>query len=121
MNEEDLVITETPRSGWAVASHSGESVALDLAMTPELIAQGIVREAIRAIQDARKAAGFDVSDRIHVKWNSDDESSSAIENGKAWISEEVLAISFERDAKLAPTKEEIGLNVELMVERSIPK
>jgi len=121
LNEEDLVITETPRSGWAVASHSGESVALDLAMTPELIAQGIVREAIRAIQDARKAAGFDVSDRIHVKWNSDDESSSAIENGKAWISEEVLAISFERDAKLAPTKEEIGLNVELMVERSIPK
>ncbi|MEN9453819.1 MAG: hypothetical protein RLZZ19_306, partial [Actinomycetota bacterium] len=69
LTEDDLVITETPRSGWAVASHSGESVALDLSLTPELISKGIVREAIRAIQDARKAAGFDVSDRIHVKWN----------------------------------------------------
>jgi isoleucyl-tRNA synthetase len=111
--EEDLVITETPRSGWAVSSHSGESVALDLALTPELIAQGIVREAIRAIQDARKAAGFDVSDRIHVKWNSDKESSAAIENGKAWISEEVLALSFERDSSLALTHDELGLALKL--------
>lgn len=111
--EEDLVITETPRSGWAVSSHSGESVALDLTLTPELIAQGIVREAIRAIQDARKAAGFDVSDRIHVKWNSDKESSAAIENGKAWISEEVLALSFERDSSLALTHDELGLALKL--------
>jgi isoleucyl-tRNA synthetase len=116
LNEEDLVITETPRSGWAVATHSGESVALDLAMTPELIAQGIVREAIRAIQDARKAAGFDVSDRIHVKWNSDDESSSAIENGKAWISEEVLALSFERDSSMKPSNDELGLSLELIID-----
>jgi isoleucyl-tRNA synthetase len=114
LNEEDLVITETPRSGWAVATHSGESVALDLAMTPELIAQGVVREAIRAIQDARKAAGFDVSDRIHVKWNSDDESSSAIENGKAWISEEVLALTFERDSALKLSDEELGLTLKLV-------
>jgi isoleucyl-tRNA synthetase len=111
--EEDLVITETPRSGWAVSSHSGESVALDLTLTPELIAQGIVREAIRAIQDARKAAGFDVSDRIHVKWNSDEESSAAIENGKTWISEEVLALSFERDSSLALTHDELGLTLKL--------
>ncbi|MFM8405170.1 MAG: DUF5915 domain-containing protein, partial [Actinomycetota bacterium] len=113
LTEEDLVITETPRSGWAVASHSGESVALDLAMTPELISQGIVREAIRAIQDARKAAGFDVSDRIHVKWNSDGESSAAIENGKAWISDEVLALSFERDSNLKVSVDELGLVLNL--------
>ena len=50
----DLVITETPRSGWSVASHNGESVALDLALTPELINAGLVREAIRAIQEERK-------------------------------------------------------------------
>jgi isoleucyl-tRNA synthetase len=82
-------------------------------MTPELIAQGIVREAIRAIQDARKAAGFDVSDRIHVKWNSDDESSAAIENGKAWISDEVLALSFERDSNLKLSDDELKLALNL--------
>jgi len=113
VTEEDLVITETPRTGWAVASHSGESVALDLELTPELISKGIVREAIRAIQDARKSSGFDVSDRIHVKWNPDDESSAAIETGKSWISEEVLALSFERDSALKPSDEELGLTLQL--------
>ena len=113
VTEEDLVITETPRTGWAVASHSGESVALDLELSPELISKGIVREAIRAIQDARKASGFDVSDRIHVKWNSDAESSAAIESGKSWISEEVLALSFERDSALEPSDEELGLTLQL--------
>jgi isoleucyl-tRNA synthetase len=113
ITEDDLVITETPRTGWAVASHSGESVALDLNLTSELIAKGIVREAIRAIQDERKASGFDVSDRIHVKWNSDEQSSKAIEAGAAWISEEVLALSFERDLNLKPGEQELGLNLKL--------
>ncbi|MEY3115967.1 MAG: hypothetical protein RL611_681, partial [Actinomycetota bacterium] len=113
VTEEDLVITETPRTGWAVTSHSGESVALDLTLTPELISKGIVREAIRAIQDARKASGFDVSDRIHVRWNSDAASASAIENGKAWISDEVLALSFERDSSLQSGDEELGLVLKL--------
>ena len=96
-----------------MASHSGESVALDLSLTPELISKGIVREAIRAFQDARKAAGFDVSDRIHVKWNADAESASAIEGGKNWISEEVLAIYFERDTALAISDAELGLTLSI--------
>jgi len=96
-----------------VASHSGESVALDLSLTPELISKGIVREAIRAIQDARKAAGFDVSDRIHVIWNAEAESASAIEGGKSWISEEVLALSFERDTALAISDAELGLTLSI--------
>jgi hypothetical protein len=49
-----------------------------------------------------------------VKWNSDDESSSAIENGKAWISEEVLALSFERDTALKLSDEELRLTLKLV-------
>ncbi|NDI25810.1 MAG: isoleucine--tRNA ligase, partial [Actinobacteria bacterium] len=63
---DDLVVTETPRTGWSVASHAGESLALDLALTPELIQSGLVREVIRAIQEERKKIGLDVSDRITV-------------------------------------------------------
>ncbi|MEJ0014745.1 MAG: DUF5915 domain-containing protein [Actinomycetota bacterium] len=37
LTNEDLVITETPKEGWSVSSHSGESIALDLTLTPELI------------------------------------------------------------------------------------
>ena len=111
--ESDLVITETPRTGWAVASNSGESVALDLALTKELINKGIVREAIRAIQDERKNSAFDVSDRIHVRWNSNDESAIAIAADHSLIAEEVLALSFERDSSLAISGDELGLALQI--------
>ena len=111
LTESDLVITETPRTGWAVSSHSGESVALDLTLTPELIAQGIVREAIRAIQDKRKESGFDISDRIEVRWNASPVNVAAIETGAAHISEEVLALSFVRDLNLKPNETELGLEL----------
>ena len=113
IEESDLVITETPRAGWAVASHSGESVALDLTLTPELIAQGIVREAIRAIQDKRKESGFDVSDRIDVRWNCAPEYREAIASGASRISEEVLAVSFTRDEALSSSSDELGLALSL--------
>jgi ABC-type nitrate/sulfonate/bicarbonate transport system permease component len=67
---DDLVVTEVPKSGWMVASHDGESVALDLALSPELIASGNVREVIRLIQERRKSDGFDISDRISVRWSA---------------------------------------------------
>jgi isoleucyl-tRNA synthetase len=106
---EDLVVTEVPKSGWMVASHDGESVALDLELTPELIAAGAIREVIRAIQERRKSDGFDISDRISVKWNANPEDVSTIEGGVGHISEEVLATSIVRDESLTPADFELGL------------
>ena len=40
---------------------------LDTTTTPELEAEGLARDVIRAVQDTRKAAGFDVSDRIRLR------------------------------------------------------
>jgi isoleucyl-tRNA synthetase len=113
ITEEDLVITETPRTGWSVSSHSGESVALDLALDSRLIAKGVVREAIRAIQDARKESGFDVSDRIQVRWNAHEAVAGAISEASDHISEEVLATSFVRDLELSLGDDELGLGLEL--------
>ena len=113
LGEEDLVITETPRTGWSVASHQGESVALDLALDQRLIAKGLVREAIRAIQDQRKDSGFDVSDRISVKWNAKGEVVKALSDAKAHISEEVLAVSFDLDSSLTLGEDELGLVLKL--------
>jgi len=113
LGEEDLVITETPRTGWSVASHQGESVALDLALDKRLIAKGLVREAIRAIQDQRKDSGFDVSDRISVKWNAKGEVVKALSDAKAHISEEVLAVSFDLDSSLTLGEDELGLVLKL--------
>jgi len=106
---EDLVITETPKEGWSVASHGGESLALDLELTPELIAAGNAREVIRAIQEARKNSGFDISDRIFVKWNAPEEIATAITGALELICSEVLAVGFERAPNETTDENEIGL------------
>ena len=110
---DDLVITEVPKSGWMVASHDGESVALDLALSAELIAAGHVREVIRLIQERRKSDGFDISDRIHVKWNAPAEMVATINSHIAHISDEVLALSMTEDSSIATIESELGVNVEL--------
>jgi isoleucyl-tRNA synthetase len=111
---EDLVVTETPRTGWSVASHGGESLALDLELTPELIKSGLVREVIRAIQEERKKIGLDVSDRITVNWNAPDQVASAISTAIAEISAEVLATSFNQDKSHSSADNELGLWLKLI-------
>ena len=111
---EDLVITEVPKSGWSVSSHDGESVALDLELTPALIAAGSVREVIRFIQERRKSDGLDISDRINLTWNATDEIATAIESDKQHIADEVLALSMTRDTALAVVDTEVGVEVVLV-------
>ena len=111
---EDLVITETPKAGWSVESHNGESVALDLALTPALIEAGIVREVIRAIQEERKQSGFEISDRISVSWSANPEVTTAILKNLAEIGDETLATRFENVTAKTETSNELGLWLELI-------
>ena len=111
---EDLVITETPKAGWSVESHNGESVALDLALTPALIEAGIVREVIRAIQEERKQSGFEISDRISVSWAANPEVTAAILKNLAEIGDETLATKFENVPAKTETSNELGLWLELI-------
>jgi len=91
----DLVVTQAPAQGWGVATAAGETVALDLTVTPELRAEGYAREAVRLIQDARKSAGLAVSDRIEVRWwAAEAELATALAAHQATIAAEVLAVSF---------------------------
>ncbi len=95
LSPEEVIITETPREGWSVASDSGATVALDLEISPELRRAGLARDAIRLIQEARKNSGLDVADRIALRWSSsDDEVGRALEEHAGLISEEVLATDF---------------------------
>ncbi|AXK32654.1 isoleucine--tRNA ligase [Streptomyces armeniacus] len=92
---EEVIITETPREGWSVASDSGATVALDLEITPELRRAGLARDAIRLIQEARKNSGLDVADRIALRWSATDaEVAQALTDHTGLISEEVLAADF---------------------------
>ena len=110
---DDLVITEVPKTGWMVASHEGESVALDLELTPALIAAGHVREVIRFIQERRKSDGFEISDRIDVKWNATAQIAGAIASDESHIKDEVLALSMVQDSTLAIEDNELGIAIKL--------
>ena len=63
---EDVQLTHDARSGLGVASEGDVTVALELEVTPELRREGLARELVRMIQDARKAAGLEVTDRISL-------------------------------------------------------
>ena len=110
----DLVVTEVPKSGWMVASHEGESVALDLALSQTLIDAGNVREVIRYLQERRKGDGFEISDRIKVRWNADAAIVAAINQSASHISDEVLALEFTHDQSLAAGDNELQISAVLV-------
>jgi len=119
VGDEDVVITETPRSGWAVASEAGETIALDLNVTPELRRAGLAREMVRLIQDTRKSSGFEVSDRVSCWWSAgDDELAEALREHGRMIADEVLATTFAEgsapdslDSDSLITDDEFGLQI----------
>jgi isoleucyl-tRNA synthetase len=101
---EDVIVSETPRSGWAVASAGPETVALDLELTDELRAAGAVREIVRLVQEARKNQGLEVTDRIELWWEADTDgaTASALRAAESLLAEEVLAVSVQEGAPTAP-------------------
>jgi isoleucyl-tRNA synthetase len=116
-----LTIAETPRSGWAVASAGADTVALDLELTHELRLAGLLREVVRFVQDARKNAGLEVTDRIELWWRvgGSPEPAEAIRAGAAELADEVLALDMheatpapgEVDALFSASDEEYGLTI----------
>jgi isoleucyl-tRNA synthetase len=95
LTADDVIVTQTPLEGWGVATVGGETVALDLAVTPALRAEGWAREVVRLVQDARKSDGLDVTDRIALRWSAADPDLAAALNAcRDMIAGEVLAVEF---------------------------
>jgi isoleucyl-tRNA synthetase len=96
-------------------------VVLDVTLTDELIAEGVARDVVRAVQQARKDAGLHVSDRIRLELAVPDEWRAAIASFRDWIAEQTLARSIEivdalgddtlshHEAQLGEIKVSIGL------------
>jgi isoleucyl-tRNA synthetase len=95
LSDSDVIVTQTPRSGWAVATEGGETVALDVTVTPELRLEGLAREVIRLVQEARKSDGLEVTDRIVLRWTSSDPAvSQALSVHGSAVAAEVLAVDY---------------------------
>ncbi|MBQ7368501.1 MAG: isoleucine--tRNA ligase [Clostridia bacterium] len=69
LTEEDLQIFTESKAGFISASDKGVTVALNTALTEELIVEGIERELVSKIQSMRKEAGFEITDRIYIYYN----------------------------------------------------
>ena len=79
-----------------MVNEQGETVALDLELTPELIKAGQVREVTRVVQEARKRAGLEVSDRITLLLAVEPDFAEAVDENLDLIAGEVLATSTQR-------------------------
>ena len=89
--EEDLLIETAQTEGYVTETDGDTSVVLDTNLTPELIEEGFVREIISKIQTMRKAAGFEVMDKIHVYAKDNQRIMDIMENHRDEIMSEVLA------------------------------
>ncbi len=97
LNEKNIIldlseveITSKDIEGWLVAHGNGSTVALDISLTEDLINEGIARELVNRIQNIRKDAGLEVTDKIDISFLADDDLKERIEINSAYICSETL-------------------------------
>jgi isoleucyl-tRNA synthetase len=84
---------ESPEGVTAAALRSNDAVVtLDTAVTPELAAEGLARDVIRAVQQARKDQDLVVTDRIRVHLDAPDRIAQAVQVHQAAVKQAVLAL-----------------------------
>jgi isoleucyl-tRNA synthetase len=116
----DLQMVLQPLEGYQVERAGTHAVALNLELDDELIREGLAREIVRAIQNARKNAGLNVEDRIVLTLGGDPELLAAARAHEAYIAGEVLAVKVQYDDQLASGEvaEIKGRQLRIAVERA---
>jgi isoleucyl-tRNA synthetase len=99
LTAEDYQISSEDMPGWIVASEGALTVALDVALTPELVQEGIAREVVSRIQNLRKESGFEVTDRIDTVLYSDSEQ---LASSMAAFGKYVAAQTLSRTLEIKP-------------------
>jgi isoleucyl-tRNA synthetase len=93
LEEVDILSEDVP--GWMVAVKNGLTVALDITLTEELVREGLARELVNRIQKLRKDSGYDVTDRIYVKIQRNEQLVPSITQFNTYIRAEILADGLE--------------------------
>tara|TARA_R110002074_G_scaffold118504_3_gene251151 strand:- start:5948 stop:9355 length:3408 start_codon:yes stop_codon:yes gene_type:complete len=86
----DVEISSKDIEGWLVANEGSITVALDVTITEELRKEGVARELINRIQNARKDNGLEVTDRIQLTVLRFEDLEESINNNKEYIMSETL-------------------------------
>ncbi len=102
LNPGDYQISSEDMPGWLVASEGALTIALDVELTDDLRREGVARELVNRIQNLRKAAGFEVTDRIDTVVYADaQEIGAALASFGEWIGSQTLS----RSVRQAPAAE----------------
>ncbi|MDE6585884.1 MAG: isoleucine--tRNA ligase, partial [Clostridia bacterium] len=103
--QEDLQIFPQSEEGYVAAEDKGITVALNCELTDELLEEGAERELVSKIQNMRKEAGFEVTDRIEIYYTADGKMTSAVLK-KAGFAGDVLAEKVTAGTAQGFTKEQ---------------
>ena len=93
---EEIIIRTEPAEGLSTGDSNLLTVGITTEITPELKEEGLAREIIRRIQDLRKQAGFEISDRIAITFQASPSLSAAMTTHRDYIMEEVLAVEMSK-------------------------
>ncbi|HMB98193.1 MAG TPA: isoleucine--tRNA ligase [Balneolaceae bacterium] len=91
LTDNELEIQRTGLEGWSVETQDGITVAVDTELTPGLLQEGIAREFINRVQNMRKEADFEVTDRITIGFEGPEEVTKSVNALNEYIKEETLA------------------------------
>jgi len=112
INSGEVQIEEKDKEGFAVESENEYKVALGTELTESLKDEGFARELVNRIQNMRKAAGFEVMDRIELDIRSTERLYKALNRFEEYIRKETLADMITRSGKPGDLSEEMDINGE---------
>lgn len=95
LTPEDVTVEREVREGLIAANQGVITIALDTVLTEDLLIEGLAREVVNKINTMRREAGFEVTDRIHVKINTTERLKSCFDKYGPMIEGEVLALSID--------------------------
>jgi isoleucyl-tRNA synthetase len=94
---DEVTLALQPLEGYEVEAEAGHAVALQLELDEELFREGLAREIVHAVQNARKEAGLEITDRIELTLGGDAELVAAAREHQSYLAGEVLATSVAYD------------------------
>ena len=95
LSASDVLVDVEAAEGWSAAEDAGYSALVETTLTPELVAEGIARDVVRRLQDLRREAGLDITDRIHVRYAAGDDLRAVLDGHGEYVAGETLALSLE--------------------------
>jgi isoleucyl-tRNA synthetase len=119
LSADDVNLIMEPLEGYQVEAAAGHAVALALDIDDELRREGLAREIVHAVQNARREAGLEVTDRIALVLGGDAELLDAARAHEAYVAGETLATTVSYDGASGEARAEIeGRELQISVERT---